>query len=101
MANMPNPPIKHSRQPRLHGAGPALCFLVSSLFFWVWYERYVKIEFNELGRYYDETNQVVYTDSAFVWIVPATLFLIAGLFGLLRACQRGRAHRGNDVKAQG
>ena len=34
---------------------------------------------NELGRYYDPVDQVVYTDAGFVWIVPALAFLAAGL----------------------
>lgn len=50
----------------------------SAFFFWVWYERYLSIEFNELGRYYDTENQVVYTNSGFVWCLPAFgLFAIA------------------------
>ena len=94
-------PTQHSQRPRLLSAGSVLCFLASLFFFWVWYQRYLKIDFNALGRYYDETNQIVYTDSAFVWVVPATLFLVAGFSGLLRAYLRRRGHRGNHVKAQG
>jgi hypothetical protein len=51
----------------------------SAFFFWLWYERYLRIEFNELGRYYDAENQIVYTDTGFVWCIPAFGFLLAAL----------------------
>ncbi|MGP0171636.1 hypothetical protein ACSVIJ_07100 [Pseudomonas sp. NCHU5208] len=64
---------KHSK--KLFSIGVVLSLLASGFFFWVWYFRYLRLEFNELGRYYDAENQVVYTDAGFVWCLPA--------FGLL------------------
>jgi hypothetical protein len=54
----------------------------SAFFFWVWYERYLRFDFNELGRYYDDVNQVVYTDAGFVWVLPAVAFLLLALIRL-------------------
>lgn len=57
----------------------ACALLLSAFFFWVFYDRYFKWDFNELGRYYDAENQVVYTDSGFVWVLPAVAFLMISL----------------------
>lgn len=47
---------------------------------------YAALEFNELGRHFDEQAQVVITDSAFAWFVPAGVFAaLALLFWRLRA----------------
>lgn len=59
-------------------------------FFWLWYERYFSIDFNEAGRYYDPVRQIVYTDSAFVWCLPGLVCLIWGLTRVVRRARRGR-----------
>ena len=59
-------------------AGAGACLLLSAFCFWLWYDLYLIRDFNELGRDYDPVDQVVYTDSGFVWIVPALLLLAAG-----------------------
>lgn len=56
-------------------ASVILLVATSAFFFWLWYERYLCFELNELGRHYDAKNQIVYTDAGFVWCLPA--------FGLL------------------
>ena len=61
---------------KLRSIGIVLCLAASAFFFWLWYERYLRIDFNELGRYYDPETQIVYTDSAFVWCLPALGFLL-------------------------
>ena len=48
---------------RIFTIGFWLSLAASAFFFWVWYERYLRFDFNELGRYYDDMNQMVYTDS--------------------------------------
>lgn len=53
----------------------------SLFFFWLWYEFYLRIDFNEMGRYFDPENSVVYTDDASVLGIPAFGFLI--LAGIL------------------
>lgn len=58
----------------------ALCLLLSAFFYYAWYAFYWKWDFNELGRYYDPVDHVVYTSSGFVWVMPATALLIAGLW---------------------
>lgn len=67
--------------------------LSASLFsFRMWYEFYLHIAFNELGRYYDAKDSVVYTDDAFVWAIPAFAFLLlAGAvpFGAVRGRGKG------------
>lgn len=55
-----------------------LCLALSAFFFYAWYAFYWKWDFNELGRYYDPVDQVVYTSSGFVWVIPATALLVAG-----------------------
>ena len=69
----------------------------SAFFFWVWYERYLSIDFNDQGRYYDADAQIVYTDSAFVWCIPAFAFLLlaVGLFAI------GVNRRRNGMVAKG
>ena len=52
---------------------------LSACFFYAWYAQYLKWDFNELGRYYDPIDQVVYTDAGFVWVLPAAVLLVAGL----------------------
>ena len=60
----------------------SLC--LSVFFFWTWYEHYLRWDFNELGRYYDAESQIVYTDSAFIWVIPAVLFLLVSVWGIVR-----------------
>ncbi len=56
---------------------------VSAFFFWVFYERFYRHEFNELGRYYDAETETVYTSSGFIWILPALFFLLPGILLLV------------------
>ena len=67
-----------------------LSLATSAFFFWVWYERYLRWDFNELGRYYDAENQIVYTDAGFVWMLPAFGFLIVALLRLFVAIRRSK-----------
>ena len=60
-------------------AAAVACLAASAFFFYAWYAQYLKWDFNELGRYYDPVDGVVYTDSGFVWVLPAGMLLIAGL----------------------
>ncbi|MFY0479507.1 hypothetical protein [Achromobacter marplatensis] len=66
----------------------ALLLPLSAFFFYAWYAFYWKWDFNELGRYYDPVDQVVYTSSGFVWVVPAALLLAAGLLCAWRGWRR-------------
>lgn len=62
-----------------------LLLAASAFFFWLWYEQYLRYEFNELGRYYDADNQIVHTDAGFIWCLPAFgLLLIAFVLVLVR-----------------
>lgn len=67
-----------------------LSLATSAFFFWVWYERYLRFDCNELGRYYDAENQIVYTDAGFVWLLPALGLLIIALLRLFVAIRRRR-----------
>lgn len=57
----------------------AISLAVSALFFWAFYERYLRWDFNELGRHYDAENQIVHTTAGFVYVLPAVGFLLAAL----------------------
>lgn len=70
--------------------GLALLFATSAFFFWVWYERYLRLDFNELGRYYDAETQTVYTDAGFVWSLPAFGFLLLAIAKLVFSIWRRR-----------
>jgi hypothetical protein len=70
--------------------GFRLLLAASAFFFWLFYERYLRFDFNELGRYYDDENQIVYTDAGFVWAIPAFLFLLLALICLAIALWRRR-----------
>ena len=71
-----------------------VCFSLSLLFFWIWYERYLRWDFNELGRCYDPQTDMVYTESGFVWSIPVFAFLLLSLPGLCKAAwQRFRGKR--------
>lgn len=76
------------RRRGVAAAGAGACLLLSAFCFWLWYDLYLIRDFNELGRDYDPVDQVVYTDSAFVWIVPALLLLAAGAWLAWRARRR-------------
>lgn len=81
-ASPPVSPMKKSETKqslRVLTLGVAISVVLSMFFFWVWYERYLSIEFNELGRYYDAETQTVHTDSAFVWCLPAFGFLLLAI----------------------
>lgn len=71
----------------------ALCLAFSGFFFWTFYERYLKWDFNEDGRYYDAQTQVVYTASGIVWILPALAWLIAAVACLWLARRHARKQR--------
>ena len=66
----------------------ALCLALSAFFYYAWYAFYLKWDFNELGRYYDPVDQVVYTSSGFVWVLPATVLLAAGAVFIWRGWRR-------------
>lgn len=70
-------------------AGEAFLLAASACFFWIWYERYLSIDFNEAGRYYDPVQQLVYTDSAFAWSLPGFVCLIWVLARMVRRARRG------------
>ena len=76
------------RRRGVAAAGAGACLLLSAFCFWLWYDLYLIRDFNELGRDYDPVDQVVYTDSGFVWIVPALLLLAAGAWLAWRARRR-------------
>jgi len=61
---------------------------LSAVCFYAWYAQYLRWEFNELGRYYDPIEQVVYTDSGFVWVLPAGLLLAVGVMFAWRGWRR-------------
>jgi hypothetical protein len=77
--------------PRVLSWGVVLSLIASAGFFWIWYERYARVPFNELGRYYDAQTQTVYTDSGFVWCLPAGAFLLLALVQLVFRLRRRRA----------
>lgn len=82
-------PLHSSRSSRpLLRLAAVLCLALSAFFFYAWYAFYWKWDFNELGRYYDPVEQVVYTSSGFVWILPATLLLAAGMAFIWRGWRR-------------
>lgn len=85
-----------SKPVRIVTIGFVLSLAASAFFFWVWYERYLRLDFNELGRYYDAEAQIVYTDAGFVWALPAFGFLILALLWLVVAVwrrQRSSSHQ--------
>lgn len=72
---------------------------VAALLFWLWHERYVAIDFNELGRHYDAATQTVHTDAAFVWCLPALGFLLIAVVNLVRQ-HRSEAETGQASTAR-
>lgn len=77
-----------SRGRAMARVGAVASLALSAFFFYAWYAQYLKWDFNELGRYYDPVDQVVYTDSGFVWVLPAGLLLIVGLLYAWRGWRR-------------
>ena len=77
-----------SKRRRIITVSFVLSLAASAFFFWVWYERYLRWDFNELGRYYDAENEIVYTDAGFVWALPAFGFSIVALLRLFVAIWR-------------
>ncbi|WP_313067811.1 hypothetical protein [Achromobacter animicus] len=73
---------------RSHRLAAPLSLALSAVCFYAWYAQYLRWEFNELGRYYDPIEQVVYTDSGFVWVLPASLLLAAGVMFAWRGWRR-------------
>lgn len=74
---------------RLIWAPGVILPLAASLpFLWLWYARYLTIEFNELGRHYDAATQTVHTDAAFVWCLPALGCQLIAAVNLVRAARR-------------
>jgi len=61
------------------GFASALSFLASLLCAWFFYVLYLRWDFDELGRRFDQADSVVYTDSASVWGVLAAAFLLLAL----------------------
>ena len=76
------------RHPWRARVGAVLCLGLSAFFYYAWYAFYWKWDFNDLGRYYDPVDQVVYTSSGFVWVLPATASLVAGLLLAWRGWRR-------------
>ncbi|MFM9927684.1 hypothetical protein VLK31_32220 [Variovorax sp. H27-G14] len=72
----------------------SLSSLAASAFcFWAWYERYLRWDFNELGRHYDADTQTVYTTSGMVWALPALGFLLLAAWRLARGLRQARRRR--------
>ena len=84
--------IVEPKPVRVVTVGVLLCGMASVFFFWIWYRRYLRIEFNELGRYFDIEAQVVYTDAAFVWCFPAFACLGFSLGRMALGVWRRRAN---------
>lgn len=68
--------------------GLTLSLCASAFFFWAWYERYLRWDFNDQGRHYDADSQIVYTDAGVVWVLPACGFLLVALVIAVRAIRR-------------
>lgn len=78
---------------RVISLGVAVCLAASAFFFWVWYFRYLRLEFNELGRYFDAENEIVYTDPGFVWCLPAFALLFLAAAKIAYRVRRRRHRR--------
>ena len=63
---------------------------IAVLFCLLWYERCLRWDFNELGRYYAPKTENVYTDSGCVWGLFAALFSGMALVKLLKNIRRRR-----------
>ena len=80
--------VRTGRSKGLLRVAAGISLALSALFFYAWYAQYLRWDFNELGRYYDPVDQVVYTDSGFVWILPAGAMLAVGLLCAWRGWRR-------------
>ncbi|WMD21750.1 hypothetical protein RAS12_05060 [Achromobacter seleniivolatilans] len=76
------------RRPWRMRVAALLWLAVSALFFYAWVANYLIWDFNELGRHYDPVDQVVYTDAGAVWVLPAALALMGGLWCAWRGWRR-------------
>lgn len=76
---------------RVFSPGIVLSLAASAFFFWLWVDRYLRVDFNELGRHYDAEAQVVFTDAAFVWCLPAIGFLLLAAALIAVRLRRRRA----------
>lgn len=76
---------------RVFSPGIVLSLAASAFFFWLWVDRYLRVDFNELGRHYDAEAQVVLTDAAFVWCLPAIGFLLLAAALIAVRLRRRRA----------
>lgn len=76
---------------RVLSTGILLSLAASAFFFWLWVDRYLLVDFNELGRHYDAEAQVVFTDAAFVWCLPAIGFLLLAAALIAVRLRRRRA----------
>ncbi|WP_295637659.1 hypothetical protein [uncultured Methylibium sp.] len=85
MSKTANPPT------RVFSTGVVLSLAASAFFFWLWVDLYLRVDFNELGRHYDAEAQVVVTDSAFVWGLPAIGFLLLAAAQIAVRLRRRRA----------
>ena len=85
----------HQFQARALLLGAMFSLAASAFFFWLLYVRYLNVEFNELGRFFNAEEQVVQTDSAFVWCLPAFGFLV--LAAALMALRKRRRRTGPSV----
>ncbi|MFX4673916.1 hypothetical protein ABTB51_19605, partial [Acinetobacter baumannii] len=55
-AIFPMSSMSRPRSRRILFPGIVLPLAASLPFFWLWYSRYLRIDFNELGRHYDATT---------------------------------------------
>lgn len=76
------------RRPWRVRVAALLWLCLSALFFYAWATRYLMRDFNELGRHYDPVDQIVYTEAAAVWVLPAALALMASLWCAWRGWRR-------------
>jgi len=75
---------------RLLYAAAGICFGMSAKFFIMFYDFYLRPEFNEMGRSFDETAGAVLSDGNFVWAIPAAGFLAAGIAILIRVLRKNK-----------
>jgi multisubunit Na+/H+ antiporter MnhB subunit len=59
----------------IYGVIAALLLVGSGVFFWIFYERYWKWDFNYQGRYWDDASEQVFTTGGAIWVVPALVLL--------------------------
>jgi hypothetical protein len=80
-----------TRSVRIFTPGVLVLLALSMLFFWLWHGHYGGVDFNESGRHFDAEAGVVYTDSAWVWGIPAFGFLLLTVVNVIyRLVRLGR-----------